>query len=79
MEDTKRRSDRVLEIERGFEWSRLEGQLMASAYECALPTVRGSPGGSVGERAKVGPNGREKATTGSGSEGPPRLRRSLVA
>jgi hypothetical protein len=63
MEDAKRRSDRILEVERGFEWSRLEGQLMALAYECALPTVRGSPSGSVGERAKVGPNDREETTT----------------
>ena len=62
MEDTRRGSVRVLEVERGFEWSRLEGHLMASAYECALPTVRGSPGGSVGERAKVGPNDRETTT-----------------
>ena len=47
MEDAKRKVDRVLRVERCFEWSRLEGELMASAYEGATPFVRAAPGVST--------------------------------
>ncbi len=63
MEDTKRKSDRILKVERGFEWSRIEGQVMTSAYEHVLPTLRASPGGSATEQAKAGSNGRNRATS----------------
>ena len=46
MEDTKRKSSRVLKVERNFEWSRIEGQVMAAAYEHVLPILRAGPGES---------------------------------
>ena len=54
MEDTKRKSDRVLKVERGFEGSRLEGQMMASAYERVLPIIRAGPSASLGESSEPG-------------------------
>lgn len=54
MEDTKRKSDRVLKVERGFEWSRLEGQMVASAYEHVLPIIRAGPSASQGESPEPG-------------------------
>ena len=62
MEDAKRRSNRVLAVERGFEWSRLEGELMASAYERASPFIRAAPGGSQAEQAEPGSASRIEAT-----------------
>jgi hypothetical protein len=62
MEDAKRKSNRVLTVERGFEWSRLEGELMASAYERALPFVRAAPGGSQAEQPQIGSDGQAEAT-----------------
>ncbi len=62
MEDTKRKSDRILKVERGFEWSRIEGELMASAYERALPFVRASPTGSPGGQPEPGSDGQTRAT-----------------
>ena len=63
MEDTKRKSDRVLKVERGFEWSRLEEQVMASAYEHALPAVRATPAGWPAEPRKLGSDDRSKPTS----------------
>jgi hypothetical protein len=40
MESPKRKRDRIPKVERSFEWSRLEDQLMALAYEQVLPIVR---------------------------------------
>ena len=62
MEDAKRKSKRVLTVERGFEWSRLEGELMASAYEHALPFVRAAPCESTEEQTEPGSMGQIKAT-----------------
>ena len=33
-------SDRVVKVGRGFEWSRLESELMTSAYERVVPVGR---------------------------------------
>ncbi len=44
MEGTKRRRKRIPRVQHSFEWSRLEDQLMASAYENILPIVRHGPG-----------------------------------
>lgn len=62
MEDTKRKSNRVLRVERGFEWSRIEEQVMASAYERVLPITRAVPGESLARQSKAGSNGRDGAT-----------------
>jgi len=62
MEDTKRKSDRVLRVERSFEWSRLEGELMASAYEHVWPMVRAAPAGSPAKQPKPGSDGQTRAT-----------------
>ena len=62
MEDAKRRPDRVLTVERGFEWSRIEGELMASAYERALPFVRGAPTGPPAQQPEPGSDGQTRAT-----------------
>ena len=43
MDGAKRPGDRTRKVERRFEWSRFEGQLMASAYEQVLPIVRHPP------------------------------------
>lgn len=40
MEDIKHPSDRIIKVERSFEWSRLENQLMASVYGHVLPVVQ---------------------------------------
>ncbi len=40
MEGSKRRSDWIPNVERSFEWSRLEEELLATAYERALPIVQ---------------------------------------
>lgn len=61
MEDAKRKSNRGLSVQRSFERSRLEGQVMASVYEHVLPTIRAAPSGSLAEGAKVAPTGREEA------------------
>ncbi len=37
MESPKRKRDWIPKVERSFEWSRLESQLMALAYEQVLP------------------------------------------
>ena len=47
MEGSKRRSDWVPKIERSFEWSRLEPELLATAYERALPVVRRGRGSAA--------------------------------
>lgn len=61
MEDAKRKSNRVLTVERSFEWSRLEGELMASAYERTLPFVRAAPSGSQAEQPQLGADGQTGA------------------
>ena len=63
MEDAKHKSKRDLSVQRSFERSRLEGQVMASVYEHVLPTIRATPSASLGERANVGSTGREAATS----------------
>jgi hypothetical protein len=40
MEGIRHRSEWIPTIERHFEWSRLEGQLLTTAYERALPVAR---------------------------------------
>ena len=40
MEGKKRKGERELKVERGFECSRLERDLLAAAYERVLPHVR---------------------------------------
>jgi len=64
MEDAKRKSDRILGVERGYEWSRLERDIMASAYEHVLPAVRAAPGKSLAGQAKVDSNGRDRVANG---------------
>jgi len=59
MEDAKHKSNRSLSVQRSFERSRLEEQVMASVYEHVLPTIRAAPSVSLAERAKVGATGRE--------------------
>jgi hypothetical protein len=36
-------SDRIVKVGRGFEWSRLESELMTSAYEHVVPIGRSTP------------------------------------
>ena len=36
-------SDRIVKVGRGFEWSRLESELMTSAYERVVPIGRSAP------------------------------------
>lgn len=62
MEGTKRKSNRILKVERGFEWSRLEGQVLASAYEHVLPIIRAVPVTSLAQRAKSDSSGRDRVT-----------------
>jgi len=64
MEDAKRRSGRILGVERGYEWSRLERDIMASAYEHVLPAFRAAPGKSIAGQAKVDSNGRGRTANG---------------
>lgn len=40
MEGSKRRSDWIPNVERSFEWTRLEDELLATAYERALPMIQ---------------------------------------
>ncbi len=54
MEDAKRKSNRVLAIERGFEGSRLEGELMTTAYERVSPFVRAATGGPRTDQSEAG-------------------------
>jgi len=62
MEDAKHKPGRVLTVERGFEWSRIEAQVMASVYEYALPAVRAAPGESVTGQAQAGSKGQHRTT-----------------
>jgi len=62
MEDTKRKSNRVLKVERGFEWSRIEGQVMTSAYEHVLPILRAGPCESLVQQSKADSSDRDRAT-----------------
>ncbi len=62
MEDTNHKSNRVLKVERDFEWSRIEGQVMVAAYEHVLPILRAGPGESLVQQAKTDSSGRDKAT-----------------
>jgi hypothetical protein len=65
MEDAKRKSKRVLTVERGFEWSRLEGQVMASAYEHIVPAIRAAPRESPAAAANLVGKGRDGAARDS--------------
>ena len=40
MDGTRHPSDRIVKVERSFEWSRLENELMTSAYERVLQVGR---------------------------------------
>ena len=40
MDGIRHPSDRIVKVERSFEWSRLENEVMTSAYECVLPVGR---------------------------------------
>ena len=40
MDGIRHPSDRIVKVERSFEWSRLENELMTSAYERVLPVGR---------------------------------------
>lgn len=62
MEDAKRKSNRVVKVERDIEWSRIEGQVMAAAYEHVLPILRVGPGESLVQQAEADSNGRDRAT-----------------
>lgn len=53
MEGIKVRKVRNLRVERSFEGARLEGELLAAAYERAVPTTSVSVG-AVTERSDVG-------------------------
>ena len=53
MEGIKVRKVRNLRVERNFEGARLEGELLASAYERAVPTTSVSVG-EVTDRSGVG-------------------------
>lgn len=44
MEGTQYPSERMMKVQRSFEWSRLESQLMTSAYERLLPVVQSATG-----------------------------------
>jgi hypothetical protein len=57
MDGARRKSNRILTVERGFEWSRIEEQVMASAYEQVLPHVRAAPREPLAGQAKVEANG----------------------
>ena len=68
MEDAKRKSKRVLRIERGFEWSRIEEHVMASAYEHVLPILRAGPAGLLAKQVRAdsdGLNRRQRYATGA--------------
>ena len=54
MEDATRKVDLVLRVERCFEPSRLEGDVMASAYGGALPLIRAAPDRSTAEPVESG-------------------------
>jgi hypothetical protein len=65
-------SDRIVKVGRGFEWSRLESELMTSAYERVVPVGRsaqaktllaGHEGGSS-EFARFD-GGRQRYATGA--------------
>ena len=58
MEDAKHKSRKVLRIERGFQASRIEEQIVASAYEHVLPILRRTPGGSGHDANPVASNPR---------------------
>ena len=66
MEGRKRKGKRELRIERGFERSRLERDLLAAAYERVLPQLRltfsvgvsGPVGGGYGGPARARSAGR---------------------
>lgn len=62
MEDAKRKSNRVVKVERDFEWSRIEGQVMAAAHEHVLPILRAGPGESLVQQAKADSSDRDRAT-----------------
>ena len=53
MEGFKVRKVRNLRVARNFEGARLEGELLASAYERAVPTTAVSVG-AVADRSEVG-------------------------
>lgn len=74
MEGTRRPSpsDRIVEVGRGFEWSRLESELMTLAYERVVPvgrsarptTLLAGREGNGGECARFD-DGRQRYATGA--------------
>jgi hypothetical protein len=49
--DGGRPSRRIVSVERSFEWSRMEGQLLTTAYECVVPFGRPADDTAGSERA----------------------------
>jgi len=64
MKGTKHPSDRIVKVERSFEWSRLENQLMTSAYEHVLPIVR--PAGDRSSLANSPPGFNQSSKSDDG-------------
>jgi hypothetical protein len=64
MERARVRTRPLLPLQRGFEGSRLEGQLVATAYELAVPIRRQSLAPSPGARGDEGGEQQPPATTG---------------
>ena len=58
MEGTKHPppSNRILEVKRAFEWSRLEGELMTSAYEYIMSAGRSDRAKSLPTDHQAGGN-----------------------
>ena len=62
MEGENRKVKRELKVTRGFECSRLEGDLLAAAYERALPQIRlAFAVADVSEPVEGGRGGRARA------------------
>ena len=56
MDGIRHPPDRIVKVERSFEWSRLESQLMTSAYERVLPVVQPIQARSLAAGRKSGLN-----------------------
>ena len=64
--------DGIVMVERSFEWSRLEDEVMTSAYECVLPGVRSASASPLRADHEAGCNefgrsdcGRQRYATGA--------------
>lgn len=56
MDGMRHPTDRIVKVERSFEWSRLENDLMSSAYEHVLPVGRSARAKPVLTSRKPGCN-----------------------